>query len=156
MAYSSVHYHGVTWWHAGRYGAKEGAESPITYKQQEVECITLNESWAYVRPRSLTPQWHTSNKTTPTLTRSHFLIVPLPSGDIFFQTTTPPFTCPMMCSGVWSQESVRTPDSGCLDLSPLFKLIIRQLFFNHTSSSLPMGFCEILRLLSTSNEMIQT
>jgi len=37
-----------------------------------------------MRPQSQPPQWHTSfNKATPTPTRPHFLIVPLPIGGTF-------------------------------------------------------------------------
>ena len=49
----------------------------------------LDVALAYMRPQSLTPQWYTSfNKTTPIPIRPHLLIVPLPLGAIFFQTTT--------------------------------------------------------------------
>ena len=37
-----VHYHhGGTWWHAGRHGAGDVAESPTSYRQQEMVCLSL-------------------------------------------------------------------------------------------------------------------
>ena len=46
-------------------------------------------AWAYVGPQRPPPQWYmSSNEATPIPTKPHFLIVPLPLGPVFFQTTT--------------------------------------------------------------------
>ena len=60
----------------------------LTQRQQEVN---WQLHWVKLekRPQSPSPWWHTSsNKTAPTPTRPHLLVVPLSLGAIFFQTTT--------------------------------------------------------------------
>ena len=55
----SVHYHhGGTWWHAGRRGAGEVAESSTSCKSNRKWFHSLGMAWAHMRPQSPPPQWH--------------------------------------------------------------------------------------------------
>jgi hypothetical protein len=56
------------WWETctGRRGAGEGAESPTSWSTGSRKGLSLGVAWAYLRPQSPPPQWHTSsNKATP-------------------------------------------------------------------------------------------
>jgi hypothetical protein len=75
--------------HAGRHGAR-GAESFITWSKgnQEESLFCCGQSLS-IEPY-LHPQCHTScNKTTPTPTRPHLLIVPFPKGQSYWNHHAP-------------------------------------------------------------------
>ena len=82
LAYSFrdlVHYHHG--WQHGRVQTDMVLKNELGSSKQSPtkgDCHT-GQTWAYMRPQSPPPQWHTSsNKATPIPTRRHLLIVPLP------------------------------------------------------------------------------
>lgn len=78
-----------TWWWRGSW------EFYILHRQQEVVYLT-DRGLTYMRPQSLSPHWHTSsNKTTPTLSSAHLLIMPLAFGGYFLSNHHRQVTSPL-------------------------------------------------------------
>ena len=75
------------WHHLGRHDAGEGAESSTSWSEGSRERVWLlctGQSLSTRSPQSPPTQWHTSsNQATPTPTRLHLPIVPLPKPSIF-------------------------------------------------------------------------
>ena len=74
-----------TWWRAGRHGAGEGAEISTSWLAGNKKwSVLLGMTWSYRRSQSFASTvTHFFNKTTPTPTRPHLLIVQLPLGAHF-------------------------------------------------------------------------